>query len=316
MYHSIKVNIHLVCFLLLWPLGSWAQVEKTREKDSIFVKNRVELIHDNDFLFSTDYYYTTGNFIGFHTLLNTPLFKNGKEQLGFIITHQFYTPSNILSDDIDDFDRPYAGFLGVNTQWSHINESSIVKLELLMGVIGPASGAEGFQNLFHESGGVGQVTAWTAQIENSFITTLRSSYLKEWLLVPGPFSMYFTISPSGAVGTKDMYLQYEMGLLFGNRNKLNNSSAYSQLGILKDEFFFATKAAYRYVWHDAVLEGNQWHDSSIFLVEAEQKRFIFTFEFYKRWKRNDFKLGYNYLTRATEETKAHLHFTISLARNF
>ena len=316
MYRSTKVNLYFIYFFIFLPFFGSAQQNLPTSEDLPFVKHQFEFTHDNDFLFATDYYYTTGSFIGYRTLLNTPLIKSGKEQMSFVLTHQFYTPSNILSTNIEDFDRPYAGFLGINIGWTHTYKSNLVSIEALMGMIGPASGAEGFQNLFHETGGVGQPTAWIAQIENSFLTTLKVNYVKEWLVVPGKFNMRAVINPSAAVGTKDMYLQYENVFYFGKRNPLDKSSAYRQLGQLQNEFFFAARAAYRYVFHNALFEGNLWADSSEFLMESEYKFFLFSFEFYKRMGRNDFKIAFNYNSREAPALKAHLNLTLSYSRNF
>ena len=109
---------------------------------SRYVSEQVELMHDNDFLHFTDRWYTTGSFIAYRKLLNeTNKENNNKRQFTLQLEQSFFTPSNILSSRIEDYDRPYAGFLGFNTGISLINENRILAFTLTIGVTGEISGS-------------------------------------------------------------------------------------------------------------------------------------------------------------------------------
>jgi len=230
---------------------------------------------------------------------------------------EIYTPSELEETDISKFDRPYAGYLGVNFQHTISSEEWLVDIIYALGVTGPMSGAEWLQNAFHSTAAEDSRQAtWQGQIKNGFTANLYVNYIKEWKLAPNPFSVYFALSPTTAVGTKDIYLQNDLVFYFGKRNGLKNTIAYNQLGKLKNEFFFAVRAGYRYVFHDTMLEGNLLGDTSVFLVEPYHNVFIYNVEFYYRVGRNDFKFFYNFLSAETKNTENHMYVTLSLARNF
>jgi elongation factor P hydroxylase len=135
-------------------------------------------------------------------------------------------------------------------------------------------------------------------------------------LSPNPFSIYFAINPSAAIGIKDVYIQNDFAFYFGKRNSILNTSAYNQLGVLQNELFFCFRAGYRYVAHNTMLEGNLIGDSSVFLVEALHNLILINAEIYFRRGRTDIKLFYNYSSSETSITENHLNMTLSLARNF
>lgn len=301
-------------FLLHTPLLFSQETENLVQSKSL-PRNLIELRHDNDFFVFTDRYYTTGSFITYRSYLENGYFPETKEQLGFSLVQQYYTPANIHSGDVEDFDRPYVGFIGVESGWSLANAFSFVDFNILLGLAGPAAGAEEFQNLFHSNGGI-DTPAWVAQINNSFHINLKSSYTREWKINPNPYSVYLAVKPTIAVGTKDLYFQQEGILYFGKRNTLQQSSAYNQLRNLEKEFYFSFSAGYRYIHYNALLEGHPIGDSSVFIVESENHILLFKFEFVYNSGRNIFKLAQNYNTSETSSVKAHLTFGISIARNF
>ena len=187
----------------------------------------------------------------------------------------------------------------------------------LFGFSGPLSGAERLQNYFHESASEGsRVAVWEGQIKNSLHANAYFQFVREWKLEPNPFSVHFAFNPSGSLGTKDIYLQNDVAFYFGKRNPMNSSFAYHQLGDYPKEWFFSVRFGYRYIIHDALLEGNIIDDSSIFLKEPYQNLFLYNFEMFHHNKRNNYKLSYNFATPQTNDTKPHLYMVFSFMRNF
>ncbi|WP_170152843.1 lipid A-modifier LpxR family protein [Ulvibacter antarcticus] len=277
--------------------------------------HQIELRHDNDFFVFRDRYYTTGSFITYRNALKNSSFSNGKEQLEIAILQQYYTPNNIKSNKVEDFDRPYVGYLGISTGWSFAGNSEFLLFKVGTGMMGPIAGAEEFQGLFHSSGGI-DTPPWAAQIKNSVHINFQTTYAKEWQLALNPMSVRIALKPSLAFGTKDIYLQPEAVLYFGKRNPITSSSAYNQIGVLDREFYFSFGAAYRRVLHNSLLEGHPRHDSSVFLVEAEKGLVLFNYEFVYRAGRNTYKLAQNYVSKESEATKAHITFGFIIARSF
>lgn len=283
---------------------------------SRYVTEQVELMHDNDFLHFTDRWYTTGSFIGYQKLLNEiDKEHSNKRQFTIQLEQSFFTPSNIISSKIEDFDRPYAGFLGINTGVSLINEKRILDFILTIGVTGEISGSEGLQSWFHSTN-ESQTATWTGQIENNTHANLYGSYLREWLLWESNVTMILATKPKIALGTKDYYLENDIKLYIGKRNDLENTMAHRQLGDLDAEFFFALTGVYRFVIHDAMLEGSIITDNSDFTLEPVDSLFFYGVESYWRNQILDVKVAYMFSTRRAESTGTHGFTTLSITRNF
>ncbi len=283
---------------------------------SRYVSEQVELMHDNDFLHFTDRWYTTGSFIAYRKLLNeTDKENNNKRQFTLQLEQSFFTPSNILSSRIEDYDRPYAGFLGFNTGISLINENRILAFTLTIGVTGEISGSEGLQSWFHSTN-ESQTATWTGQIENSTHANLYGSYLKEWLLWDSNFNVFVATKPKVALGTKDYYLENDVKLYIGKRNELEYTMAHRQLGDTENELFFALTGAYRFVIHDAMLQGSIIADNSEFTLEPVDSLFFYGAESYWRNQILDVKVAYMFSTRRVESTGTHGFTTLSISRNF
>tara|TARA_A100000171_G_scaffold52535_1_gene71412 strand:+ start:31511 stop:32332 length:822 start_codon:yes stop_codon:yes gene_type:complete len=273
-------------------------------------------MHDNDFLHFTDRWYTTGSFIAYRKLLNeTDKENNNKRQFTLQLEQSFFTPSNILSSRIEDYDRPYAGFLGFNTGISLINENRILAFTLTIGVTGEISGSEGLQSWFHSTN-ESQTATWTGQIENSTHANLYGSYLKEWLLWDSNFNVFVATKPKVALGTKDYYLENDVKLYIGKRNELEYTMAHRQLGDTENELFFALTGAYRFVIHDAMLQGSIIADNSEFTLEPVDSLFFYGAESYWRNQILDVKVAYMFSTRRVESTGTHGFTTLSISRNF
>jgi len=304
---------YFICVLLI--LCS-VKISAQNNGGSRFVNEQVELMHDNDFLHFTDRWYTTGSFISYRKLLNeVDKENNNKRQLTIQLEQSFYTPSNILSSRIEDYDRPYAGFLGINTSVSLINENRILDFTFTIGVTGEISGSQGLQSLFHSTN-ESQTATWTGQIENNTHANLYGSYLREWLLWDSSFNIFLATKPKIALGTKDYYLENDVKLYIGKRNNLENTMAHRQLGAIENELFFALTGTYRYVIHDAMLQGSIIADNSVFTLEPVDSLLFYGAETYWRNQLLDIKVAYMYSTRRVESTGTHGFTTLSITRNF
>jgi lipid A 3-O-deacylase len=312
MFTTISAEYFICVLLVLFSVKISAQ----NRGGSRYVDEQVELMHDNDFLHFTDRWYTTGSFIGYRKLLNEIDTENtDKRQFTFQLEQSFYTPSNIISSRIEDYDRPYAGFLGINSGVSLLNENRILDFIFTIGVTGEISGSEGLQSWFHSTN-ESQAATWTGQIENSTHANLYGSYLREWLLWESNFKVFLATKPKIALGTKDYYLENDIKLYIGKRNRLENTMAHRQLGAIENELFFALTGTYRYVIHDAMLEGSIISDNSEFTLEPIESLIFYGAETYWRNQILDIKVAYMFSTRRAENTGTHGFTTLSITRNF
>ena len=308
--------IFISLYVTLFSYDGLSQNYEKLSENNAFYRHQIELRHDNDFWISTDRYYTTGTYIEYRNLLKDDSSDNSKKQITISLQHLFYTPADVLSEDINDLDRPYVGYLGLTAGNLYTNKSQALDFTLAVGVTGPISLAEDFQNLFHDGGGIGRTISWVSQIENNVHFNLYFNYIKEWMLLPKPFGVYVSLSPKVALGTTDIYIDQGIKFFFGRRNPLTQSIAYNQLGAVEKEFFFSVNFSYRFVEHNALLEGHLINDESDFLVKANKELYLFGVDGYYRTKRNDFKIGYKYVTQETPKAGSHIYFSVSIARRF
>jgi hypothetical protein len=281
------------------------------------IGNAIELRHDNDLFYATDRYYSAGLFIGWRKLSILETDSIHRTQYRLFLSQEMYTPTDIIATDIDKFDRPYAGFLGVSGGVTETYKKSLFDYKLLVGFSGPLSGASFVQNLFHKSATVdSRIPSWVGQIKTSFYINLYFNYVQEWKFQANPFSVYMAISPKAAFGNRDNYLQNDMVFYFGKRNSMMHSAVYQQIGDFEKELFFAIRLGYRYVINNAMLGGNALGDSSIYLLEPYQHLFLYNLEIHRRGKRNIYKFSCNFSTPETFNLQPQLYTTFTFLRSF
>ncbi len=282
--------------------------------------DQFELRQDNDFLHFTDRYYSTGSFLGLHRWLPlTPkqLEQKQTRQYSFVLYQEIFTPTDLLTDKTKFMDRPYAGFIGLNngltvTQGFHLNRFNFV-----LGMAGPYSGSETVQSAFHNSATVdSKIATWDSQIDNSFHLGAYYEYVREWQWQAQPFAVFFALNPKAALGTKDTYIEQDAVFYFGRRSSLQKTMAYGQLLGRKTELFFSTRFGYRYVLHDAMLEGNWLGDNSVFTVDPYPMMYFFNVGFFWRYKRNDIYLKYHYESARNRTAEPHLYVSLSYSRRY
>lgn len=155
----------------------------------------VSLRVDNDVLASQDQGYTNGlqltlvspNLVDFTDDPNLPRLARwlnsrvgarhpeGVDQLNMVVrlTQGIYTPSDPFRTDLVVEDRPYAGLLmgiaGYNLRRGDTLDTVLVGA----GVVGPASGAEGVQDGFHDLVGSDEFQGWEHQLPNEPVLGAR-----------------------------------------------------------------------------------------------------------------------------------------------
>lgn len=178
------------------------------------VRHQLRLQHDNDFFTLTDRYYSSGLYLSYtHKLQNGILSDN--EQLSFIIAQEVKTPSDIITPNIAEQDRPYVGFLGLKTGWSSVKNSHGWDAKVLLGIAGNNSVAGGLQRWYHKIFAVSDHPVWVEEMDNSFHFNAYLSFKKEWTLVPNPFNITLAVEPEIAFGTRDQYAQANFIAYFG-----------------------------------------------------------------------------------------------------
>jgi hypothetical protein len=296
--------IKYLLFTVLLFLGSFLKI--TSQNTIEIAKNQIGISHDNDFLVITDRYYTFGLSLFYTHSLTEGLLENTKEQVSFKFLQQAYTPTNIETTLIEEMDRPYAGFLGLESSWSFAKPHSFYKIAILSGIVGPSSGVGQFQRWYHNHIVEYKTPTWENELSNHFHANLLFHYAKEWDLSPNPFGIRIAVTPSAGVGSKDVFIQPEITTFLGRRSPLHNSMAYGQINNLEKEIYFSLGFAYKYVAKNALLEFN----------DIENEIFLFNFNFQHRFLTNEYRVGYHYNSKEALGLDRHQYVSLGYAKSF
>lgn len=220
---------------------------------------RLRLTWENDLLAGQDRHYTNGAEVSVSGLLDPdrlPAILGGpRREWEVALGQQIYTPKDTSSPTPDPGDRPYAGLaylrLGVTRRDAALETSD--RLELTLGLVGPASGAAAAQRLFHRLTGSSPAEGWAHQLRHQPALALR-----------------YTVSPRLARGQAfglDADLAADLELALGNLT--THAGVGCSLGVglcVPDEYSVASRAPLRCyitasarvraVGYDLLLDGN------------------------------------------------------------
>jgi hypothetical protein len=256
------------------------QMKKGRTSpDVVFIA-----IFDNDIFDYTDYYYTNGISLQlFHPAIgSSPLARalpglNGSINFYAIsLVQNMYTPLKLEDLQARIGDRPFAAYLSIGHQRVSLSTARHQRLltELMLGVIGPASGGNIAQDLIHSNTPVG----WINQIENDFLVNYSLQFDQG---IVHKKCLDLAVSAGGQAGT--LYDNLEAGVLF--RTGRSNDLYGSLFQISPKEKPFKKRVRYyigidmkeKLVLYDATLQGGMFNRESIYTLDADQvKRFVFT----------------------------------------
>lgn len=252
--------------------------------------------------------------IRFLPFINDPDMENA---VSFSIGQIVYTPEDIQKEELIEDDRPYAGInyftLGIHSKTVHQKYS----LELDLGIIGPHSYAEEFQNWGHKVTGSEKANGWDNQLEDEFL--IEALCETRWRLVHGALNHNFNydIIPhlGGRVGNIAVYANTgvelrlgwnlpmnfgtcpiragcETNSAFGSRNRGGSDlSGDSRLGL---HFFISCDG--RVVLHDISLDGNTFRESHSVDKEIMVADVMAGIAF----KKGNFKFTYSYVYRTKQ----------------
>lgn len=305
----VNRNVILQSVFLIYSLSLFSQEP---------YKQQVSLQHDNDFVFAIDRYYTAGTFIGYSRLLEGDfIFKREEDvpiQLDLRLGQETYTPRELFERDLDLLERPYAGYLFVSGQLSKVKKSHIWTLEGEFGLAGPQSLAGDFQIKYHELIDT-FIPVWEGQIVNSFHVNFQGTYIKNMHLDSSYLLKNVSLQSIASLGTRRSFVEQEVKTYIGKRSSLATSSAFNRIGN-EPEFYGYVGLAYRYVIHNALIEGHPFGDDSPFTLDAIPSIGRFTSGIVYRKGRVTYNMAYNYTTKETAREGRLQYATITIARLF
>lgn len=182
---------------------------------------------------------------------------------------QIYTPRNIAEEQLIVDDRPYAGWLFLSLglladSASQTRIRKLEKLELIVGTVGPDSGAEDAQTWVHEQTDSTMPEGWDHQLHNEVTYDLRYQY--QWMVPVINDYIDFVPQVNMMAGSSQRNIGLGMALRIGSglRSDFGPPLIYpsaSGSGYFKPDqsfyWYFYAGAYCRYVNYNIFLDGNR-----------------------------------------------------------
>ena len=221
--------------------------------------SRVSLTWENDTFARTDRHYTNGLRVELSGRIDPgalPAWLAGDEtEWGLAVGQQIFTPERIDETDLVMDDRPYAGwaYVGLSVRRTVAALGWKDRIELTLGVVGPASGAKLTHEQAHALNGSARPRGWGHQLrdEAGFVLGYRAS---KQVARGGARGLGYDVTPTLGVSLGNVATFMSLGI-----------AARAGLGVPIDD---ATRAApplrayltasveVRLVGHDIFLDGN------------------------------------------------------------
>ncbi|MEM9000587.1 MAG: lipid A deacylase LpxR family protein [Bacteroidota bacterium] len=303
-------TLFIVFVSLAWSFQLYGQSERTFNYEFF-----INTDNDSYLLSNEDDYYTNGLEIGFQFLLK-PIKNQKKKIAGMALGQKIYTPASIKDTTIDFLDRPYAGWLYLQSYLSLFPKDAQLRFAFDLGVTGELSGGEAVQTLLHEVFNFDEPKGWKNQITGELTANASFQYQKEWINL-GKWGMYTTTDIQA--GTLFTNAKQGVGFRLGRFTPMHATAfSKSRLGEknLSSEFFFFLGTSAKYVLHDTTIEGSLFSIESVHTEVAtdwifEQQLGIFYAK--DRWTLNAIVF---FMNNETEEAVSHAYGRLSLGYRF
>lgn len=164
----------------------------------------MRLEYDNDVLVNSDDKFTNGFSVQWHSRLarewdDVPAprwTKFGRRlpglnapglyrRIGIAVGQNMQTPKDLSATELIADDVPYAGSLGFELNWLAFDDDQFRAYALIVGVVGPASGAEAVQKWVHKTIGSEEPLGWDNQLPNEPAVNFNGMFKKKVFRVEG-----------------------------------------------------------------------------------------------------------------------------------
>ena len=299
------------------------------------------ILVENDVISGNDRHYTSGvaiNYVsgfdrGWERLEKLGVALPGLEQgdkmhVALSLGHEIYTPTDILSRDVIEDDRPYAGYIYAAAGFITENPNEVETWRLSLGLVGPGARAEVIQNSLHRKIGSDEAQGWDNQLKNEVVVSL--AYEKKWLDLARtrPLSNGLTLDfiphVSGSVGNLSTYVgvggMVRVGIGLNHDYgppRVRPNLAVSQFYNTEPGASWYAFAGFdsRFVVHNIFLDGNNFVDSHA----VDREDFVSDLQAGFVINHRRFRLAYHWVLRSREfvqQEERDLFSSLSLSVHF
>ena len=282
-------------------------------------RHSITLISENDsFAARTDRYYTNGIRLGYRSpegALPAPfavvdralagLLGPAQSAWGLSIGQNMYTPRDKARTNPDPRDRPYAGYLYGELTLDRRTTSTLDRVSLQLGMVGPSALAKESQDLVHSILGDRQARGWGRQLKDEPVFNL--GWERNWRVPVANFAgigLDAVPTVGFAAGTVTVYGMAGARLRIGQgldrdfgpaRIRPAIADAPPPVGEGLGWYVFGGVGG-RLVAHDMLITGNNWRDSR----GVDHRPFVGDLEVGAALIWNGYRLSYTHVWRSKE----------------
>jgi len=211
------------------------------------------------------------------------------------IGQSMITPTDITKENPDPDDAPYAGLLFFRSTYILVHDNYADAVSTVIGVIGPASGAEKTQQFVHKLTGSNEPRGWDHQLGNEIVGQVSRTGV--WRFSPREFSPVDAVL-LGNVSLGNLESSVGGGLILRAGSGLSKS--FSTVALLTGRisnpvavdngWYFYMGAAGDYLYNQIYMNGNTFKDSPSADLRHDQYTLIAGFSY--AW--SDISLSFSY----------------------
>lgn len=243
---------------------------------------------ENDLFAQRDFDYTHGTKI---------TYQIEKENIinSFSIFQFIYTPEKINVAELQEDNRPWAGWGGFEFVKTYIKEKRYNNIGFNIGMVGPSSFSENSQKIVHKIVGATTPLGWDNQIEDTF--ALNFIYEMGFILY---HNKNFSLSSSTGtlIGTTHIIFDANISTKLGYNVPLDYTKQTIEPFFLKNSYFLLGKITSRRVLYNATIDRASYASSEPLVFEGALGVGIII---------NNWEISYSYVWR-TSEYKDDLNF--------
>jgi len=315
----MRTTILIVVLSIFLGLSSKGQKEYTCE---------VGIVSDNDaYLFlAIDQYYTNGLMLYFRYVPKEYNEKLVNKIIEFRVGQKIYNPFQGYVPWIERVDKPFAGYLFMETGISRFyRNESMFKTDLQIGILGPSSRAEEVQSFYHRVFNLYEIDGWQYQVRDTYGINLNLSYLKSLKYLFNrqmDFSFYSglragTINADVSAGFITRASIYKLRPLYNSNCTGSTISRNKEVSNEKELFlYFSPKLSY--IIYNATNQGGLYSDNSP--VTFDVRSVMLNLELGISGSYKNLNAGYSVIFHTKEVKndliKTHVYASIYLAYRF
>ena len=295
--------------ILILIIFNFKTTYSQRTENAIYFSDknsRIVLEIDNDMLFNTDSYYTSGQALSYtnKSFTKTPtqlilnlIIKKDVDITGIGFQQRIYTPYSIELPNAIDNDRPYSAYILLTNYSVFINveHKVIFSNELGIGVMGPAALGEQSQSFIHKLIGSPEPIGWENQLNNTFL--IDYTFRLEKSFFKGFIAEHFIPYAETRIGTLTDHIKLGIKLRVGNKNKSVLDLVNKRTTERKLSWEWILGANLQGVFYDATLEGGLFKKDEILLLPKRdiiEQQYQFRMGINIYYKRVSFRYMINY----------------------